>query len=203
MNSELNFNFEEAITALDGSTANDSREQLLRKIAAWLRQVEQGPCAAKTANGVLTSLRNAVRSPFQLPGLYPRVLITVSGGVADYVADNGIDIEIFDHDNYKVDPEPWPTGGVPPHFADLLPESSDVPIDWTLSAMPETGDTKAVALAHLQHAMTLAMDSGLLHEMQSEFATPGLVDQFASTIEAKWRASQPEMEPMSAFPSEK
>lgn len=47
----------------------------------------------------------------------PRVLIIVSGGVADYVADPGVDVEIFDWDNYNDDPK-W-TGKVPAHFADL------------------------------------------------------------------------------------
>jgi hypothetical protein len=56
----------------------------------------------------------------------PRVLVTVNGGIADYVADAGVDVEVFDHDNYKDDPEG--TGGVPAHFADLA-EPIDVAVE--------------------------------------------------------------------------
>ncbi len=31
-----------------------------------------------------------------------RVLITVCGGIASFVADKGIEVEIFDWDNYRV-----------------------------------------------------------------------------------------------------
>lgn len=34
----------------------------------------------------------------------PKVLIVVSGGVADYISDPGVEVEIFDWDNYKADP---------------------------------------------------------------------------------------------------
>lgn len=47
----------------------------------------------------------------------PRVLITVSGGVADFVCDPGVEVAIFDHDNHGADPDG--TAGVPAHFADL------------------------------------------------------------------------------------
>lgn len=47
----------------------------------------------------------------------PRVLIVVSGGVADFESDAGIDVEIFDRDNYEDNPEDC--DGVPFHFADL------------------------------------------------------------------------------------
>ncbi len=47
----------------------------------------------------------------------PRVLITVRGGVADWVADPGVDVEIFDFDNQEADPAG--TDPVPANFADL------------------------------------------------------------------------------------
>lgn len=56
----------------------------------------------------------------------PRVLITVSGGVAEYVCDEGVDVETFDWDNYKVDPEE--TGPVPAHFKDLA-EPLEIPVE--------------------------------------------------------------------------
>ncbi|GAB2750446.1 hypothetical protein GCM10027019_31390 [Melaminivora jejuensis] len=46
-----------------------------------------------------------------------RCLIIVSGGVADYVCDTGVDVEIFDWDNYKEDPVK--TGLPPERFRDL------------------------------------------------------------------------------------
>ena len=34
-----------------------------------------------------------------------RVLVTVCGGVADYVFEGPVAVEVFDHDNYQDDPE--------------------------------------------------------------------------------------------------
>ena len=53
----------------------------------------------------------------ELASSKPRVLIVVSGGVADSVHDDGVDVEIFDWDNYNADPAG--TSAVPSHFADL------------------------------------------------------------------------------------
>lgn len=58
-----------------------------------------------------------------------KVLIIVSGGVADYVVDGDVSVEVFDWDNYKSDPEA--TGRVSEEFADLargagLPCEGDV-----------------------------------------------------------------------------
>lgn len=46
-----------------------------------------------------------------------RVLVTVSGGVADYVADPGVKVEVFDFDNYRADQRQ--TDKVPLEFAHL------------------------------------------------------------------------------------
>jgi hypothetical protein len=54
-----------------------------------------------------------------------RVLVIVSGGVADPIADQGVDVQVFDWDNYKADPDG--TGGVPERFADLA-QQSGVPV---------------------------------------------------------------------------
>lgn len=56
----------------------------------------------------------------------PRVLVVVSGGIADYVSDKGLDVEIFDRDNYEEDP--YGTGPVPAHFRDLA-TPIDVPVE--------------------------------------------------------------------------
>lgn len=47
----------------------------------------------------------------------PRVLITVTGGVAEFVSDPGVDIEIFDRDNTEDNSDE--ITGVSFHFADL------------------------------------------------------------------------------------
>jgi len=48
----------------------------------------------------------------------PRVLVIVRGGVADHVCDKGVDVEIFDWDNYEAEEEANQVG-VPKHFSDL------------------------------------------------------------------------------------
>jgi hypothetical protein len=47
----------------------------------------------------------------------PRVLITVSGGVADYNSDDGVEVVKFDWDDFN--DQDVPEGGIPAHFADL------------------------------------------------------------------------------------
>jgi hypothetical protein len=56
----------------------------------------------------------------------PRVLVVVSGGVADPVYDEGVDVEVFDWDDYNDDPTN--TSGVPNHFSDLA-QSIGVPVE--------------------------------------------------------------------------
>lgn len=61
----------------------------------------------------------------------PRVLVVVSGGVADFIADEGVDVVIFDWDDYESNAEITP---IPPQrFEDLaaqcgIPASSDLPM---------------------------------------------------------------------------
>lgn len=54
----------------------------------------------------------------------PRVLVVVNGGVADTVADAGVEVEVFDWDSYNDDQNGV---GVPECFADLA-ESVGVPV---------------------------------------------------------------------------
>lgn len=68
----------------------------------------------------------------------PRVLVVVSGGVADPVFDDGVDVEVFDWDNYKADPVG--TSGVPKHFADLA-EPFDIPVE-TGTSINHSGSVK-------------------------------------------------------------
>lgn len=62
----------------------------------------------------------------------PRVLVVVGEGVADPVYDDGVDVHVFDWDNYHEDPKG--TSGVPAHFADLA-EPIDVPLKVTHQAL--------------------------------------------------------------------
>jgi len=55
-----------------------------------------------------------------------RVLITVRGGVADWVKDGGVDVELFDHDNFNDDPDETPK--VRKAFADLA-RPIDIPVE--------------------------------------------------------------------------
>ena len=68
----------------------------------------------------------------------PRVLITVSGGVADHVCDDGVDVETFDWDNFNYDPEV--TDRAPAHFRDLA-EPLGIPVDGPeeISTSPKMG----------------------------------------------------------------
>jgi len=59
----------------------------------------------------------------------PRVLIVVTNGVADYYCDKGVEVYIFDWDNYRDDP--IDTEGVPERFRDLV-ENTEIPVGGTL-----------------------------------------------------------------------
>lgn len=61
----------------------------------------------------------------ELASAKPRVLVVVSGGVADSIQDDDVDVEIFDWDNYNADPVG--TSAVPSHFADLA-SPHDIPV---------------------------------------------------------------------------
>ena len=56
----------------------------------------------------------------------PRVLVVVSGGIADPVYDDGVDVIVFDRDDHHDNPED--TDPVPVHFRDLA-ELIDVPVE--------------------------------------------------------------------------
>lgn len=77
-----------------------------------------------------------IYEPEAFRGSSNRVLVTVSGGVADYIQDAGLDVEVFDWDNYNADPEG--TEPVPHHFADLA-EGTDIPVQ---PAPSKTGGMK-------------------------------------------------------------
>lgn len=49
----------------------------------------------------LAALANSMVIETIAPAANPRVLITVSGGIADYVCDEGVDVEKFDFDDFN------------------------------------------------------------------------------------------------------
>lgn len=67
----------------------------------------------------------------------PRVLVYVSGGVAEVIADPGVEVVVFDEDNY--DDAPDESEKVPPHFADLA-SHVDAPV-----AAPATDTAEALS----------------------------------------------------------
>lgn len=54
----------------------------------------------------------------------PRVLVVIDGGCAYTTCDEGVDVEVFDIDNYKDSPDK--TEGVPAHFSDLADQFDNV-----------------------------------------------------------------------------
>jgi len=57
-----------------------------------------------------------------------RCLVIVSGGVADYVHDEGVEVELFDWDNYRAETaEGRAEMHVPAHFVDLA-QPAGVPV---------------------------------------------------------------------------
>ena len=77
----------------------------------------------------------------------PRVLIVVNGGVAVPIYDDGVDVEVFDWDNYKLDPDG--TGKAPRHFADLA-GAVGVPVDLPATTVQAEFDARVDALPRLQ-----------------------------------------------------
>ncbi len=63
-----------------------------------------------------------------------RCLVIVSGGIADYVHDEGVEVELFDWDNYRAETaEGRAEMHVPAHFVDLA-QPAGVPVQ--RSALP-------------------------------------------------------------------
>lgn len=90
----------------------------------------------------------------------PRVLVHVDGGVADSVQDTGVEVIIFDRDNYNDDPAN--TDKVPADWADLA-KFFDVPVQskqrFLIVAWPDDHDEDLE-----RHASDIqeALDAGLV-----------------------------------------
>lgn len=66
--------------------------------------VKDGVPPEEIAQTFLAALPEAIQNVMKLePYKKPRVLITVDGGIADYVSDDGVDVFVFDRDNFESD----------------------------------------------------------------------------------------------------
>ena len=64
--------------------------------------VKEGVEDADVIKEFIASFPEEYRKHLQLePYKTPRVLITVNGGIADYVCDEGVDVAVFDRDNFE------------------------------------------------------------------------------------------------------
>ncbi len=77
----------------------------------------------------------------------PKVLVTVSGGVADFIHDNGADLHVFDFDDYDDDPDSF-KASVPLRFK-YLAENMKIPDDAISdeAGIPSTGAGKIWQIA--------------------------------------------------------
>jgi len=95
-------------------------------ISVW-RLISEGRVLMRIEGGDLEVARLASAMDILQPIVAKpsRVLVTVGGGLADYVSDGDVEIEIFDRDNF--DDDPSYTRCPPKHFADLA-EPIGVPV---------------------------------------------------------------------------
>lgn len=75
-----------------------------------------------TATDDITEIKQIVKNSHT-----PKVLVTVSDGVADYICDDGADLHIFDFDDYDDEPESF-KASVPFRFKRLA-ENMNIPGD--------------------------------------------------------------------------
>lgn len=104
----------------------DADHYVVFKDRDWFAHVHMnGEMSSVQQEAWLTSVtQDGVRPQLPQPEPIPRVLVVVSGGVADYVSDAGVDVEVFDRDNFEDDEVG--TSKAPLHFADLA-KPIDVP----------------------------------------------------------------------------
>lgn len=69
----------------------------------------------------------------------PRVLVTVNGGVAEYIADDTVDVHVFDFDNYNKETDEGRAGmAVPARFRDLAVKRYRIPVEGEAQARTRT-----------------------------------------------------------------
>lgn len=77
----------------------------------------------------LTTMRDELKALTLDTSTEAKVLVSVSGGVADFVADGPVSVEVFDHDNYEADPEG--TGLPSPEFESLARSVQSIEAHYT------------------------------------------------------------------------
>ncbi|ADV02160.1 hypothetical protein [Alicycliphilus denitrificans] len=105
-------------------------------------QSKQAACAAaaqlvEPAEGAFVE---DITAPCKQPPV-PRVLVVVRGGIAEPVFDEGVEVAVFDWDNYKSDPES--TGGVSTKFAELA-KPLGIPVAPDEEAIETSGQVRYV-----------------------------------------------------------
>jgi hypothetical protein len=111
-------------------------------------------------------------------GTTPRILMTVSGGVGDYIADAGVQAELFDFDNYHADPENTPKVSV--LFADLAVEMNapvediaGLSVDHPDKGMPHSYVGKIVEGGENYVVQSIGRNKGLIHLTRDLDRVPG------------------------------
>ena len=72
----------------------------------------------------LTDMRNELTELAAGTSPQARVLVSVFGGVADFIAEGSVEVEVFDHDNYEDDPKA--TGLPSPQFESLARSAQSI-----------------------------------------------------------------------------
>lgn len=97
-------------------------EQAMPLLMAHYRNSTEGANTINLLKHGVEEVRRAIEANESgLQSAQPRVLVTVSGGIAEYAQDTGVQVELFDFDNFQADKENTPK--VPALFADLAAES--------------------------------------------------------------------------------
>lgn len=104
-----------SVAAKESITENQIVDLIKFLIDTGLADAED---TAKKGEGDLENSELALSLEINSPKpLKARCLVTVSGGVPDYVCDDDVEVQVFDFDDYNVDPAHKPR--LPAHFADL------------------------------------------------------------------------------------
>lgn len=94
-----------------GGATGQGLDHLLRELVEFQRGrgIDDGQAWGHSDIAVLHQEKDKPKAP--------RVLVVVRSGEAYYVADAGVDVEVFDNDKFEADPNATPR--IPPHFQDL------------------------------------------------------------------------------------
>lgn len=113
---------EGALVSLGKQLSFDDAEAEAEKMGLQAIWILDQPTAQSWQSVISNNLTGASATPVQRqsnPGM-PRVLVTVRGGIADWVSDDGVEVETFDFDNCAhCSGNVACSSKLPAHFADL------------------------------------------------------------------------------------